>query len=205
MPNEPSAYCDLMEEIKKRVAGIEGLKASGLPAQVAHESGFLQLRMICELIALASLVAHGDVPAVKSGKLKKHYAADWIINRLAAAHPDFYPRPNKQILDSSGKVSEVIDIEIGYLKKSDLLDLYHRCGSVLHRGSLKNVFDKLRQQERLGEEIDGWLLKIVTLLNHHTIQLFDPDQQFWVLMHGQDGKVHGYSMKKIGSTYPQAT
>jgi hypothetical protein len=66
----------------------------GLPAAIVREVRFLQLRMLCELIALACLMAHGDIPAVQaSKKLSKEYSADKIIGQLDALHPNFYPYP----------------------------------------------------------------------------------------------------------------
>jgi hypothetical protein len=77
-------YCELMEEVKRRQAVIQSLiaKQVSLPQIVAFELCFLQLRYICELIALSCLTAHGDIEATQTGKIRKAYAADWIINRF---------------------------------------------------------------------------------------------------------------------------
>lgn len=49
-------YCGLMEEAKLRIAAIEGNLSgkTGLPGQIVRESCYLQLRLLCELIALAA-------------------------------------------------------------------------------------------------------------------------------------------------------
>jgi len=60
-------YCELMQEIKIRDRGIYELSTAKVPAQISYESCYLQLRIICELIAIASLVIHGDIAAT-SGK-----------------------------------------------------------------------------------------------------------------------------------------
>jgi hypothetical protein len=95
--------------------------------------------MICELIALGCLLIHGDIPATRTKKMQKAYAADWIIGRLEELHPSFYPLPGKQVLDDERKVIEVRPNTRPHLTKAELLKLYAHCGSVLHRGTLKSI------------------------------------------------------------------
>ena len=45
------------------------------------------------IIALACLVAHGDVSGAQSAAMRKHYEADWIMDALERLHPEFYPEP----------------------------------------------------------------------------------------------------------------
>ena len=69
-------YADLMEEVKIRLSCIE-IAVSGklfLPSKIVEEICYLQLRMLCELIALGCLTAHGDI--AKSKSLQKAWAAD---------------------------------------------------------------------------------------------------------------------------------
>src|SRR5665213_3618026 len=119
-------YCDLMEEIKARHSIIENVFAGkfNLPPFAASEFCYLQLRVVCELIALACLAAHGDIEATRKGKLFKAYNADQIIKDLGRLHPDFYPRPTKQVIDDKGVPIKVTPITSGYLTKEDLLTLY---------------------------------------------------------------------------------
>jgi hypothetical protein len=57
------AYSILMLEAKHRLlamdTALEG--KTGLPRPAIREYCFLQLRMLCELIALGCLTAHGDL------------------------------------------------------------------------------------------------------------------------------------------------
>jgi hypothetical protein len=66
-------YCALMEEIKRRGEAIRitasGQLADRIPPRMAEELCYLQLRMICELIALGSLVAHGDIKVTRAKKM----------------------------------------------------------------------------------------------------------------------------------------
>ena len=95
-PNQSEAiqiYADLLNEIKIRISCMNRatMGQTGLPGLAVKEFCFLQLRFMCELIALGCLVAHGDIKQVT--KLKKEYAADRIISRLENLHSNFYPTP----------------------------------------------------------------------------------------------------------------
>ena len=88
-------YADLMAEVKFRMTSIQtatnGL--TGLPSPLVREFCFLQLRMICELVALSCLTVHGDIKAARSKKLTKEYSTERIFQQLENMHPDFYPHP----------------------------------------------------------------------------------------------------------------
>jgi hypothetical protein len=97
--NAMNLYGGMMEEAKMRIDSIE-YAVSGLlkfHPVIIREFAYLQLRMLCELIALGCLVAHGDIPATKSKTLSKAWNAEDIINTLENLHPDFYPHPVEQI------------------------------------------------------------------------------------------------------------
>ncbi len=171
-----------------------------MPAWPAHELCYLQLRMICELIALGCLAAHGELLRNNRRRLLREYNADRIVRKLSKLHASFYPRPSRQVLDErTGRPISVEPIENDYLHKKDLLALYRESSDNLHRGSLK----KLLQQETGSFNFDGiseWKARIVTLLNHHQIQLIDRDEMFWVLMESkEDGKVHGALMRRVNT------
>eukprot|EP01035_Chromulina_nebulosa_P014466 gene14466-19143_t len=86
-------YADLMTEVKIRTSWIEYASQgrTGMDGQMVREFGFLQLRMICELIALACLVAHGDIAATKTTKLQSAFAANDIIKSLEKLNPSAFP------------------------------------------------------------------------------------------------------------------
>ena len=76
-------YIRLMEEVKGRAFSINAITHS--PIQIGppliREYCFLQLRMLCELIALGCLVAHGDIANTKYFQ-RDAYKADDIMRRL---------------------------------------------------------------------------------------------------------------------------
>src|SRR5262245_38056305 len=91
-----NAYCQLLDEAKHRLAALDILLAGDteLPVGAVHESSYLQLRMLCETIALGCLIAQGDHQPTR--KIKNEYRAGKIIEYMKDVHPEFYPRPAKQ-------------------------------------------------------------------------------------------------------------
>jgi hypothetical protein len=185
-------YANLMDEVKRRTNFMKEI-AEGrppLPQVIVQEISYLQLRLICELIALGCLVAHGDIPEVSAKKLRDEYAADAIVKALEKLHPEFYPTPGDQVLDQTGKVIRVDDVESGFLTKQELPRLWGRCGDYLHRGTLRSILDGKERPIEM-RKIQSWRDKIVRLLNHHQIHLSDGRHQLWVIMQGKnDNRVH---------------
>jgi hypothetical protein len=188
-----------MEEIKKGTEVLVQIEQGVLPLPliVAYELSYLQLRYICELIAISCLAAHAEIG--KNSDLYRAYNADKIIKRMALLHPNFYPVPTVQVLDPITKrPAETKFYQGDYLTRDKLLKVYAECGDVLHRGSLRRV--STRNDKDLDfKKISRWKHLIVALLNHHQIQLLDEDRMFWVLMQAEDGRVHGSLMLKQAS------
>jgi hypothetical protein len=150
------AYSILMQEAKQRLLfmdkALEG--KTGLPKVAIREYCFLQLRMLCELIALGCLTAHGDLV---TGKLKKAWKADQIINDLQGLHPEFYPH------SATNNV----------FTKEELMKLYWKCGDMLHRGTFQTLWSRDRYADAGIEDIRTWKQKIEALLGDHTIFMAD--------------------------------
>jgi hypothetical protein len=197
-----TAYCGLMEELKARHAIVHKIlneakaKKFVLSPYILGELCFLQLRMMCELIALGCLLVHGDVPATRTTRMQKAYAADWIINRLTELQPSFYPLPGVQRVDEVGKVITVEPNPRPHLTKTDLLELYAECGGILHRGTLRSVLAADTKHIDFVR-VAAWTAKIAQLLDHHQIPLADERYQVWVIMHAKtDKKVHAVVMQR---------
>ena len=165
-------YADLLNEISARIE-ILNMAINGklnLPPPFIREIGYLQLRMMCELVAIGCLVAHGEIEETKS--LRDVYEADKIIRCLEKLHPNFYPHPVR--ITKMDNSTNLENIEQGYLSKSELKDLYHRCGEKLHRGrlgSFKNSSDGMMESD--FSDILGWGRKFITLLESHLISSKD--------------------------------
>jgi hypothetical protein len=165
-------YQNLMREIKVRLTSMTTLTSStiALPVKLAQEYCWLQIRMVCELIALGCLVAHGDI--TKSNKFSKTYQADKIMNALENLHSSFFPVPVKATQTETPRGWHLEPLKSGYLTKSDFMKLYNqRCGQELHRGSLKTILTKAKIMVPAGDfgEIQSWISKIMKLLDHHSI------------------------------------
>jgi hypothetical protein len=62
------AYATLMDEARARLDAIPIIHSAlgpFVPTYVVDESAYTQLRMVCEIIAIGCLVAHGDIPATR--------------------------------------------------------------------------------------------------------------------------------------------
>src|SRR5579872_5438649 len=137
-------YAAMMEEIKVRIQFVETAITGKyfMPhGQLVREASYLQLRLICEMIALSCLVAHGDIPSTKEKRFFKEYDAAKIIDGLHDLHPNFYPLPVKsvQIQTTDGPGWSLNPILTGFLTRDDLRSLYAKSGDFLHRGSLRKL------------------------------------------------------------------
>jgi hypothetical protein len=190
-------YMMLMEELKRRRNVIADVLQGkfALPQGIGIELCYLQLRMICELIALGCLAAHGDIPGTKTGKIHKAFAPGVILSELERLHPEFYPVPGEQVRAKDGSLS-VRSIKDGFLTKNQLLLLWAESGNRLHRGSMKNVERPFAVD---FEKIAGWDRRILRLLSHHQISLKDDRYQMWVLMQSEKGgRLSVHLMEKVG-------
>jgi hypothetical protein len=191
-------YCSCMVEIKLRIEVIAGFLLGTVSAKYLQpnvESVCLQFRKILELIALGSLVAHKE----EYSKQRANFAQDWhaskILKAIEKINPAFYPVPTKQVLDASGKVVRVEDVRDPYLTRGDFANLYDTSSNLLHAS---NPFGKQKDYEGFWKAAPNWRAKIMTLLNHHQIQLPQDDLQLWVIMENKDdGKPWGFFMQKM--------
>lgn len=167
-------YSQLMQAIKVRTNFLVGFanNSRGLPVFHVAETFHLQVRLVCETLALACLVAHGDLKGARSNRLASAYRADFIMNALEKLHAEFFPRPTRQILRGSVPVA-IEDIKDGFLTKDELLESYHTADNYLHAGHLKDLVAK-RPRNFDFNHMRDWLAKLGVLLSHHNIYLADP-------------------------------
>lgn len=165
------SYLAFMQEIKWRFkCTIERLGAIRASPQATHhiidaELCYLQLRFICELVALASLSAHHEFGLNKD--LLKAWSADDIFTRLEAINPFCFPAPitltvdrdrNKQFSHSPDRA----------LSKQDLCDIYGQSGNALHRGRLKHMLASKTKYYDL-DRLEASMQSIWLLLAEHLI------------------------------------
>jgi len=172
------AYTILMNEAKRRLIAMDIALAgrTGLSERMICEFCFLQLRMLCELIALGCLTAHGDF---LTGKLRGTWQADKIICGLEELHPNFYPH-------AATDSATAAELKKDVFTKEELVKLWSKCGDVLHRGSIQTLW--FRRYADAVEEIRTWKEKIEALLSDHTISMADGKTTAYFRMEELDGQ-----------------
>jgi hypothetical protein len=175
-------YINLMGEVRRRLDFLIRLHENPykLPRQPASELGYLELRMICECVALACLIVHGDDTAgILSAKMKSAHEADRILRTLERLHPRFYPEPGLPSERDGGGKAFVPRAAGDYMTKEELLQLYRECGKHLHRGN----YERAQKFSTLDfEPIKAATDKLINLLRFHRIALLGSDDELWIAM-----------------------
>lgn len=165
-------YRDLMIDAKARALSIDRLilDQRGIPSPLVREYAVLQIRMLCEIIGLACLVAHGDLVASGPANLRKAYAPGEIFAALDEMHGDFYPVPMAPQQMAPGWHMAEYDGP-PFLRKDEVKTIWDRCGGDLHKGSLKRLLKAKNPVQNNFVDINEWSGKIINLLaNHHVLR-----------------------------------
>jgi hypothetical protein len=164
-------YYALMYEAKGRIRSVEMI-ADGRTAffspMTARKSCFLQLRMLCELIALGCVAAHENRLTAKLRGLDEPHK---IFAELERLNPNYFPQPVK--LTILGPRFSMEPLENGSLTKSELVGLRDRSGNDLHAGDVKRRMAKQPEARTDFADILEWLDKIKLLLSSHRIDRGD--------------------------------
>lgn len=182
---ELGLYHDCLYEIKRRIDVIAD-HLNGVTNEkyfiIEVETVCLQFRKILEKIALMSLVANKELYAKENDKFAKHYHAKKIMNDLERINPNFYPVPIKRV-EHENKLDEWIKIENGYLTKEELIEIYEKCGGMMHA---QNPFAGEKPLKEIQECFPEWLEKICILLKHHQIELVGGEVMIVALLERSD-------------------
>lgn len=194
-------YCDLMEEIKLRVAVVDFFltgKGHALYQPTTIESVCLQIRKVLELIAFGSLVANKESYSAAYEQFAKHWNARLMLRDLARVNPDFYPKPVVETPSSDPRaIHELKDREIDYMTKAEFERIYEKCGATMHAD---NPYGSRTDYEYYRVNLPIWRTQIVNLLNNHQIRLFG-EKGFYVIhmKETRDDKVHYYKFEPAPS------
>jgi len=161
---------------------------SGLAPPFIKDFCYLQIRMICELVSLGCLVAHGDIKETASNSLQKQWSADKIMEALEKLHPHFYPQPIKQTVTAmpGGKKSHHLQGVPTSLSKEEFLKLYHGCGEMLHRGNIRKLLKGQFPTQIHYPEITAKAQKLVDLLSNHILVMRSGEQAFGAMLLNAD-------------------
>jgi hypothetical protein len=175
-------YLLIMEEIKTRLSVIRTIKAENLPFPIAREVCTLQLRHICELIAIGCLVVQGKLTA----DIAQEDNPIKIMRTLEEVVPHFFPQP--AIITKDGNI---LDIEFNSkpkaLTRKELETIWGQSGNYLHRLTVKRFFSKKSDPENPWEDIDSQIDKVEALLADHGIAILEPKTMYLVSLVTENG------------------
>ena len=192
-------YIGLMEEAKLRIHAMRdaiNARNSWLP-RLLQEFLYLQLRMLCETIAVGCLIAHGNI---KRRDLLKAWKAPDIIEKLETLSTDFYPRGIRLHFEQDGVRGLYFDDnKAPQLSKSELIKLWEGTGAFLHRGSASKLLAENGKPVNVNlDAIIEDATKIQHLLEQHVISSADKKTHFIVaLAHVESG---GKAMLWVGAS-----
>jgi hypothetical protein len=191
-------YVSVMEEIKLRTSVIYSFlsgTSNALYKATNIESIYLQIRMILELIALASIAANKTIFEENQRKFHKHWNPSDILKDIERLNPNYYPEPIREVPSKRhGVVNGLVAIKDGFLTKDELVSIHGKSGNILHA---KNQYNKHIDYQEYEKQIPEIMEKIKRLLNCHQIRLLG-DQDFFYLIHmkeERDNLVHYYKFQ----------
>lgn len=185
-------YRALMSELRDRITWLEYAfnGKMGVPQALLEEFIFLQIRLCCEIIALACVVAHGDIEKARAKRVVKHWSAAQMFLELEKLTADSYPKPFTQertmhVVDDSEPVSgwHFAERQDDYLTKEELVDLYGKCGDRLHRGRAKNILANRPYKQSDLKELVAVVQKMMNLTAIHRIQMAGAGGQLLCIMY----------------------
>lgn len=179
-------YKAILSEIRSRIDAIDHCmnKKTGLDRPLEWEICFLQLRKICELIALGCLVAHGDIPDVHGKTLSKAWHPKTIIDELQQLRPKFFPIAAEYKGTSNG-IKAFGPVRSKHLTKEQLLDIYGKAGDALHSGNLRAIA-RPRAITMDFAQLEEWTQSIIDLMRVHFI--FSADSEAGLICVLKDAK-----------------
>ena len=177
---EQQVYADLMDEARLRIHAMRDAidQRNRWVPRLLQEFLYLQLRMLCETIAVGCLVAHADV---KDQTILKSWKVPDIMRRLGQLNSNFYPRGVRFRKLPSGEL-KVDDYNVPQLSRIELVELWERSGNFLHRGSARHLVAE--RGKVLNVDLDSLIQygqKIRHLLEQHTISSADKKSHLLVL------------------------
>jgi hypothetical protein len=164
-------YADLMDEARWRLHALNRAIAERdqWAPKLLNEFCYLQFRMLCEQIAVACLVAHGDV--TRKG-IQKKYEPHIIMAELEKINPDFFPKGKRIRVDGEGV--HLDDYDVPQLTKKELFKLWSLAGNELHQKNAKGRFANLGRPIVVNvDPLIAYTNKLVALLDQHVISSAD--------------------------------
>jgi hypothetical protein len=184
-------YCGLVEEIKIRVKSIQDVITGGIsppfPGLIAQEHCYVQLRMVCELVAIGCIVVHNQTSEVSA--FERLWNAKDIMDRLAKLNPYCFPIAVNIVRHPIGSpfAFDIYPATPAPLTKDHFLKLYGRCGDRLHRGHLRKITSSIPAEPVSWVDVGDTLNKIIGLLKAHQISSADYRNHYTCAMENTPG------------------
>lgn len=196
----PKIYAAYMEEIKQRSEAISAAfrtiaeRTIGGHEYMHAEFAYLQLRYICELVALASLAAHHSIGLGSS--LMKVWNAAEAFALLEHVNPHCFPASIRNVPDNLDVYNFHVVEGPATFTRAHLAKVYAACGAVLHRGIIKDVINGGQREYRL-DDLNRWHRDLMELLKQHMILIRDPDRTLLVNFETDTGRVAVYAAEAV--------
>ena len=199
MELDTKAYIAVMEEIKLRMNVVRSLlekKISVIYHATHVESMVLQVRMITELVALASLSANKSIFEKNRKKFENHWQPKKILKDVENLNPNFYPVPIVEVqLKHSIAVGEFVNLQDGFMTRDELIEVHGKCGNLLHA---QNPYGKGVDYDNYEKMVPTWMNRIMTLLNFHLVKLLNENRFYRVYMRDtKDGRAHMETYERV--------
>ena len=200
MEPDTKAYIAVMEEIKHRTEVVSALgdERINVMYKATHvESMVLQVRMITELVALASLAANKSMFARNRRKFEQHWHPKEILQDVEQTNPNFYPQPIVEIPLKDSQIERKLEnMKNGFMTRDELIRIHGKCGNLLHA---QNPYGKGVDYDIYRRMVPRWLNPITKLLNCHKIKLLNDNRFYLVHMKEPgDNRVHMYEFVQVG-------
>ncbi len=177
------AHLQVLFEINARLQIIESVKQINAPFGIAREICYLQLRHICELVAIGSVIVQGDYTS--SPDFTGEYAPSKVFKSLDKHYPGSFPQ-TLVIEKGENGIQFKCNVSRNEMTRKEMEELWGRTGNFLHRLKLKNFF---REETELNiwPEIDQHTAKLKALLNPHAIAMHKPKILVCASLYGDGG------------------
>jgi hypothetical protein len=189
----PSAYAQIMREIKDRIASAMAAQqaagtAIGTPSSYFQcEYCYLQIRRCCELVALAVLVAHQEIEDYGTNHFLEAWNAGELFKKLNRLSEQAFPQPVKEgPQNEEGYATLRLTTKIAD-NRDRIVKMYADCGDKMHAGSLKGLLKHGSKKYDI-DNLKKMLTFMVNLLKYHIVVL--PDMTLMTrMMSPVDGSV----------------
>jgi hypothetical protein len=178
-------YLRIMEEIKSRLQLIDLTKSSPLPFGLAREICILQLRHICELIAIGCLA--GQAKLTGSSAILNEDNPKKIFREIDRTWKHAFPQSVTLIPQEGGTIVNG-NTKPNALTRSEAESMWANSGAFLHRLTVKKFFTPEADEANPWAYVDTQVSKIRDLLTDHIIAIPNPERALLVALYAPNGK-----------------